>query len=258
MKRFKIALISSLLLLSLTGQGPALAEDSQLLVFAAASTTNAVGEAGKLFESKTGIKVVNSFASSSTLAKQIAQGAPAHVFVSANVKWMDYLEKEEAIEKATRFNLLRNRLVLIAPSASPQEKINLSETTDLVALLGDSRLAMGDPDHVPAGIYARQAMTSLGMWPVLEKKIAAAANVRAALALVESGESSLGVVYATDAAITDKVKVLALFPLESHPPIVYPVAEVKGQKNPAAGRYLEFLKSAEAAAVFTKYGFQPY
>ena len=258
MKMLKMAVAACLALSLFAGPGPAQAGDPDLLVFAAASTTNAMGDVGKLFEAKEGVKVVNSFASSSNLAKQIAQGAPAHVYLSANVKWMDFVEKEKAVETGTRFNLLRNRIVLIAPKDSKLGETKLAKGTDLAALLGDSRLAMGDPDHVPAGIYAKQALTSLGMWPALEKKIGAAANVRAALALVESGESSLGVVYATDAAITDKVKILGVFPQESHPPIVYPVAQVKGQAHPAAGKYLEFLKSPEAAKVFAKYGFQSF
>ena len=234
------------------------AADNRLTVFAAASTTNLLTELGQAFGGQAGVKVVNSFASSSTLAKQIEQGAPADVYVSANVKWMDYLEKAGAVVPGSRFNLLRNRLVLIAPAGSTLKPTEINRDLPLASLLGDGRLALGDPSHVPAGIYAKQALTSLGFWPQVETKVAAAANVRAALALVETGEAPLGVVYATDAAISRKVKVLGAFPADSHPPIVYPAVVVKGHDSPLARSYLAFLRSPAAAAVCRKYGFMPY
>jgi molybdate transport system substrate-binding protein len=242
------------LLVGISGQAMA-AEAETVTVFAAASTTNAVTEIGQLFENgKTG-KFRTSFASSSTLAKQIEQGAPADVFISADKKWMDYLETRKMIEPDTRFDLLGNRIVLIAPKGSPINRIDIRPGFDLVKLLSDGRLAMGDPDHVPAGIYGMQALEKLGVWSSIEKRVARAKDVRAALALVERGETPLGLVYSTDAAISDKVKVVGVFPNESHPPIVYPAAIVAGRKSDVAGRFIGFLKSPEAKAVFEKYGF---
>lgn len=224
-------------------------------VFAAASTTNAVTDIGRLFESRNPGKFRVSFASSSTLAKQIEQGAPADVYISANKKWMDYLETKKMVEPGTRVDLLSNRIVLIAPKDSSIDHIDIGPGFDLAGFLGEGRLSMGDPDHVPAGIYGMRALEKLGVWSRVEKKVARSKDVRAALALVERGETPLGQVYATDAAISDKVKVVGVFPLESHPPIVYPVAIVAGHKSDTAGRFMEFLQSPDAKAVFKKYGF---
>ena len=228
---------------------------SDVIVFAAASTTNAITEIGELYASRNLGGITPSFASSSTLAKQIENGAPAAIYLSANKKWMDYLETRKMIEPGTRFDLLSNRIVLIAPKDSPITSIDIRPGFDLSAFLGDGRFAMGDPDHVPAGIYGMKALEKLGSWAKIEKRVARTKDVRAALALVERGEAPLGQVYATDAAISDKVKVVGVFPLDSHPPIVYPVAVVAGAKGDGPGRYIEFLKSAEARAVFEKYGF---
>lgn len=234
---------------------PLAAEPETVTVFAAASTTNAVTEIGRLFEKgKTG-KFRSSFASSSTLAKQIEQGAPADVYISADIKWMDYLETKKMIAPGTRFNLLSNRIVLIAPKDSSINHIDIRPGLDLVKLLGDGRLSMGDPDHVPAGIYGMKAFEKLGIWSSIENRVARTRDVRAALALVERGETPLGQVYATDAAISDKVKVVGIFPQDSHPPIVYPVAIVAGRKSEAAEQFIEFLKGPEAKAIFEKYGF---
>lgn len=236
--------------------GRSLADDSETVtVFAAASTTNAVTEIGNLFENRKMGKFRSSFASSSTVAKQIEQGAPADIYISANIKWMDYLETKKMIEPGTRFDLLSNRIVLIAPKDSSINHIDIRPGFDLVKLLGDGRFSMGDPDHVPAGIYGMKALEKLGVWPSIEKRVARAKDVRAALALVERGETPLGQVYATDAAILDKVKVVGIFPLESHPPIVYPVAVVAGRKSKLSGLFIDFLKGPEARAVFEKYGF---
>jgi molybdate transport system substrate-binding protein len=246
----------ALLLACLLWTAPAAAAGQRLLVFAAASTTNALSEASRAFERQSGARVVHSFASSSTLAQQIAHGAPAEVYLSANLKWMDYLEREGALEPGTRRRLLANRLVLVAPAASPLGRLRVGPGLEVPALLDGGRLALGDPAHVPAGIYARQALTSLGLWDGARERVAAAANVRAALALVESGEAPLGVVYATDAAISRRVKVVGEFPAASHPPIVYPAALVRGRASPLGARYLEFLGSAQAAAVFRRHGFR--
>ena len=225
-----------------------------VMIFAAASTTNAVSDAIKAYEAAGHGKVVSSFASSSTLAKQIAHGAPVQVFLSANEKWMSYLEGQKLVEPGTRVDLLGNRLVLIAP-AGAKERGAIKAGIPLVGWLGDGRLAVGDPDHVPAGIYAKQALKSLGLWEKTEPRLARAANVRAALALVERGEAPLGIVYATDAAITPKVKVVGVFPENSHQPIVYPLALIKGQATEQAKGFWKFLQGDQAKAIFKKYGF---
>jgi molybdate transport system substrate-binding protein len=232
----------------------AAAEPGKVTVFAAASTTNAVSDIGKMFTENGRGDFTPSFASSSTLAKQIAQGAPADVYISANPKWMAYLEDEEMVEPGTRADLLGNRIVLIAPADS-DVSVELTEGVNLAGMLGEDKLAMGDPDHVPAGMYGKQAMESLGMWAAVSPKVARAKDVRAALALVERAEAPLGVVYATDAAISTKVRVVATFPESAHPPITYPVAIVKDKATPTARAFLEFLRSPEAQAVFEKYGF---
>jgi molybdate transport system substrate-binding protein len=242
------------LLLGISAKSMA-ADSETVTVFAAASTTNAVTEIGRLFENGKTVKFRTSFASSSTLAKQIEQAAPADVFISADKKWMDYLETRRMIEPHSRFDLLGNRIVLIAPKDSPIKRIDIRPGFDLVKLLGDGLFSMGDPDHVPAGIYGMQALEKLGVWSSIEKRVARAKDVRAALALVERGETPLGLVYATDAAISDKVKVVGVFPEGSHPPIVYPVAIVLGRKSEAAVQFIHFLKGPEAKAVFEKYEF---
>lgn len=255
--RFLMMLVAvlSITLSGFAGNQEVMAADGgSVTIFAAASTTNAITDISKLYQDKHNAKVTYSFASSSTLAKQIEQGAPADVFLSADLKWMNYLAEKKSIDLQSRFDLLGNRLVLIAP-ASATVKIAISPNTDLAKALGNEKLAMGDPDHVPVGIYGKQALVKLGMWKDVEPKVARAKDVRAALALVEREEASLGVVYATDAAITKKVKVVAVFPEDSHPPIVYPVALVKDRVTPEAKRFLEFLKSPEAKTIFEKYGF---
>ena len=231
------------------------AEPETVTVFAAASTTNALAEIGRLFENNEKTKFRVSFASSSTLAKQIEQGAPADVYVSANIRWMNYLEEKKLIEPATRFDLLSNRIVLIAPKDSRINHIDIGPVLDLPGLLGDGLLSMGDPDHVPAGMYGMKSLEKLGLWAGVEKRVARAKDVRAALALVERGETPLGQVYSTDAAISDKVKVVGFFPSESHPPIVYPVAAVAGGETEAAGQFIKFLKGPESTAIFKRYGF---
>jgi molybdate transport system substrate-binding protein len=243
-------------LLLMTGIfGTASFASDTLTVFAAASTTNAVTEIGGIFSKRYPVKVRTSFASSSTLAKQIENGAPANLYISANVKWMDYLEKKELIENSSRIDLLGNRLVLIVPVDSKVSRVQIAPGFDLLSIIAKSRLAMGDPDHVPAGLYGKQALAQLGVWSAVEKQVARAKDVRAALALVERGEAPIGLVYATDAAITAKVKVVGTFPQTSHRPIVYPAAVVAGGRTAAADRFMALLRSPQAAAVFEKYGF---
>lgn len=233
--------------------GPAAAQ--QVTVFAAASTANAIEDTAKLFMAAGGVKVTPVFAASSTLAKQIEQGAPADLFISADDKWMDYLAARKLIDETTRAALLGNRLALVAP-ADAKIELRIEKAFPLARLLGDGRLATGDPEHVPVGLYAKEALESLGVWAEVAPRLARADSVRAALALVERGEVPFGIVYATDAAIAPKVKVVGLFPTDSHSAVVYPAALVAGRTNPAAQAFLDFLRGPEARAVFRKYGFE--
>lgn len=237
--------------------GHGAAAETDVLVFAAASTTNAVTEIGELYAARNpGRRITPSFASSSTLAKQIESGAPADVYISANQKWMDFLEEKNLIAKASRFDLLSNRIVLIAPVDSGLKQMDIAPGFSLAAALGtDGRLSMGDPDHVPAGMYGKKALENMGSWDPVKDRLAPMKDVRAALVLVEREEAPLGLVYATDAAISQKVRVVGTFPVDSHPPIVYPVAAVSGGKTAEARHFLEFLKSPAARTVFEKYGF---
>jgi molybdate transport system substrate-binding protein len=227
--------------------GRALAQ-TEVVVFAAASTTNAVAEIGALYAGRSPDRVTPSFASSSTLAKQIA-----------SKKWMDFLEEKNLIDNKSRLDLLGNRIVLIAPAGSALKEIEVAPGFSVTAFLGNGgRLAIGDPDHVPAGMYGKLALENLGSWDAVKDRIAPMKDVRAALVLVERAETPLGLVYATDAAISKKVRVVGTFPVQSHPPIVYPVAAVAGGHVAAAGRFIDFLRSPESRAVFEKYGFVVY
>nr|CBX28308.1 Molybdate-binding periplasmic protein [uncultured Desulfobacterium sp.] len=226
-----------------------------ITVFAAASTTNALTEIGKIFSEQKKVEFIPSFASSSALAKQIENQAPANIYISANYKWMDYLEEKQMINSSSRFNLLSNRIVLIVPADSSIKKIDIKANFDLSKLLGNGYLSMGDPDHVPAGIYGKQSLENLGVWGSIKNKVARSKDVRTALMLVERGESPVGIVYATDAAITKKVRIAGMFPKESHSPILYPAALVAGRQTPAALDFMKFLKTPEARVIFEKYGF---
>jgi molybdate transport system substrate-binding protein len=231
------------------------AEEKSITVFAAASMKNALVEVDTLFTKQSGIKVVASYAASSTLMKQIEQGAPADVYLSADVDWMDYGIKHNLIKNDTRENLLGNRLVLIAPKDSKIGNVTIAPGFDLAALAGNGRIATGDVRAVPAGLYAKAALEKLGIWSSVESKIAMADNVRAALVLVVRGEAPLGIVYETDAKIDPSLKVIGVFPDDSHPPIIYPVAMTKNSK-PDAVQYLAFLTTPEANSVFERYGFR--
>jgi len=233
---------------------PAAARDT-LTVFAAASMRNALDDVNKAFTETSGVKVTASYAASSALAKQLAQGAPADVYVSANVKWMDYLQKQKLIVDATRVNLLGNSLVLIAPKASKLNHVTIKKGFDIAKLAGKDRIAVADTKAVPAGLYAKAALTSLGAWKAAEPKLAQAENVRATLSYVARGETPLGIVYSTDAKIEPKVKVIGVFPEGSHPPIKYPVAAMKDAKSKALKPYLQFLRTPTAKTIFEKYGF---
>jgi len=225
----------------------------RVMIFAAASTTDAVNQAIAAFKEQTGIIAVASFAGSGALAKQVVADAPADIFLSANTRWMDFAEQNAAIDTKSRRNLLANRLVLIAPKGGNSIALNT-----LAADLGDNRLSLGDPDHVPAGIYAKQALENLGLWESVKNKLARMSNVRSALTLVDRSEAAAGIVYATDAPIAKHTEIVAVFPPESHAPILYPVAlTLKGAKKPAAQKFLHFLTGEQARAIFERYGFSP-
>jgi len=198
--------------------------------------------------------VTASYAASSALARQLDQGAPADVFASADLQWMDYSSAKKTIKDDTRVNLLGNRLVLIAPKDSRIDKVEIAQGFDLAKLVGDGRIATGEVNSVPVGKYAKSALEKLGIWGSVEKKFAMADNVRAAMALVARGEAVLGIVYETDAKVEKNVKIVGAFPTDSHAPIVYPVAATANAK-PEAAAYLAFLRSGLAKAVFEQYGF---
>ena len=226
-----------------------------LIVFAAASLKDALDQAVQSFERNTGNKVAVSYAASSVLAKQIENGAPASLFISADEDWMNYLAERKLINPASRINLLKNSLVLIAPADSAIQ-IKIVANFPLAEKLGSGRLAMADPAHVPAGIYGRAALQTLGVWTSVEKLIAPAENVRAALALVSRGETPLGIVYRTDALADGNVRIVAEFPANTHPPIIYQAALTASNVRSEAAELLAFLNSAAGRSIFQKYGFQ--
>ncbi|NDV54019.1 molybdate ABC transporter substrate-binding protein [Yangia sp. PrR003] len=234
---------------------PLAAQAEEVVVFAAASLKTAMDEIAPAFEAKTGHEVTVSLAGSSALARQIQQGAPAGIFISANEEWMDTLDADGLLEPGSRSDLLRNSIVLIAHGADAAP-VAISPALDLPALLGDGRLAMALVDAVPAGIYGKAALQSLGLWDSALPRVAQADNVRAALALVSTGEAPLGIVYATDAAADKNVSVIGTFPEDSHPPIVYPVAELAGRDGAAETAFLTYLHGPEARAAFGAQGFE--
>lgn len=249
------ALMAMMLAAAIVPAAPAAGQDP-ITVFAAASLTDALEEIGRRYGEETGRTIRFSFASSSTLARQIEAGAPVHLFASASEQWMDYLAERKLIEADSRTSPIGNSLVLIAPGDSPLGPQTIDAGLDLESLLGsEGRIAVGDPDHVPAGIYARTALEALGLWDEAEPRLARADNVRAALALVEHGETPLGIVYGTDAAATDRVKILATFPAGSHPPVTYPMAIVAGAASAETEELLGYITGEEGLEVFRRFGF---
>ena len=230
------------------------AQEKSITVFAAASMKNALDDINAAFLKATGTKVTASYAASSALARQLEQGAPADIFASADLEWMDYSAGKKTIKDDTRVNLLGNRLVLVAPTDSKIDSVTLAPGFDLAKLIGDGRIATGEVNSVPVGKYAKAALEKLGIWGSVEKRFAMADNVRAALALVARGEAVLGIVYETDAKAEKNVKIVGAFPAASHAPIVYPVAATANAR-PEAAAYLNFLRSGIAKAVFEQYGF---
>ena len=224
-----------------------------MVIFAAASLTNVLQDLGDAFTKQTSVPVKFSFAASSALARQIESGAPADVFFSADVDWMDYLQKRNLIQPASRRDVLGNRLVLIAPSDSTIE-LKIQPHFPLATALGNKRLATGDPDSVPAGRYAQAALTNLGVWDAVADRLIRADSVRSALAFVDRGEAPLGIVYETDAMIDKHVRVVDVFPATSHAPIVYPIALTMTAKADAA-KFVAYIVSPAADVTFKAYGF---
>jgi molybdate transport system substrate-binding protein len=233
---------------------PALAQDKTITVFVAASMTNVANDINAVFTRNTDVRVTPSYAASSALAKQIEAGAPADVFISADIPWMNYVQERKLIKDGTRFNLAGNRLVLIAPKDSKIGEQKIGPGFDLARLAGDDRITTGDVKAVPVGRYAKAALEKLGSWAAAEKKFAMAENVRAALVLVARGEAVLGIVYETDAKVEPDVKIVGHFPADSHPAITYPVA-LTAKAKPEADGYLKLLRSSTAQVTLEKYGF---
>lgn len=231
------------------------AQGKPIIVFAAASLTDVLGEINTAFKARTGIDVKPSFAASSALARQVESGAQAEVFFSADEEWMDYLAERKLIRPETRRNVVGNRLVLISP-ADRAVKIDIKPGFALNAALGpNGRLATGDPDSVPVGKYAQAALTKLGVWDSVKARLVRAENVRTALAYVARGEASLGIVYGTDAQAEKRVRIAGTFPEDSHPPIRYPIAATTAA-TPAGVQYAQFVHSADTRAIFEKHGFE--
>jgi molybdate transport system substrate-binding protein len=234
--------------------GPVSGQIKEPLVFAAASMKNALDELAAQWQRESGKKVVISYAASNTLIKQIEQGAPADMFISADLDWMDFGQKNNLIKVESRVNLLGNRIVLVAPKESTFT-LNIVPHFDLAGALKGGRLAMGNVDAVPAGKYGKAALEKLGVWDSVKDKIAQADNARAALLLVARGEAPLGIVYQTDAASDPTVKIVGTFPDDSHPPITYPVALTKTSNNPDAQAFLAYIESPAAKPAFERQGF---
>jgi molybdate transport system substrate-binding protein len=254
---FAALLFGALLVSAHTSPGRAGGHSTRITVFAAASLKTAIDDAAIAFAAEGGAPLVASYAASPALAKQIEQGAPADLFISADLDWMDYIEKKEMIRSPTRTTIAGNALVLIAPASRPVQ-LRLEPGVDLGGALGGGRLAMTDFRAVPAGKYAKAALEHLGAWTGVEDKLAPAENVRAALALVALGEAPLGIVYRSDAAAEPRVRVVATFPAASHPPIVYPAAVLASAQNPeAAAAFLAFLRSAKGQDVIARHGLTP-
>ena len=234
--------------------GPASAQGRAPLVFAAASLKTALDDVAAQWQRETGKKTVISYAASNTLIRQIEQGAPADIFISADLDWMDYAQRNNLIDAQTRANLLGNRIVLVAPKEAAIT-VNIAPRFDLAAALKGGRLAMGNVDAVPAGKYGKAALEKLGAWDGVKDRIAQSDNVRAALLLVSRSEAPLGIVYRTDAAADPAVKIVGTFPEDSHPPVIYPAALTRASTNPDAKAFLSYLRSPAARPAFERQGF---
>jgi molybdate transport system substrate-binding protein len=246
--------IAAMIAIAALSSLPAAAQDKAITVFAAASLKNALDDTNAAFTKQTGVKVVVSYAATPALVKQIEQGAPADVFLSADLQWMDYAVEKKLVKADTRFNLLGNKLVLIAAKDSRLDNVAIGHGFDIAGLAGSGRIAVADVRAVPAGRYVKAALESLGAWTAAEKKLAQAENVRAALAFVSRGEAPVGIVYSTDAKIDPGVKIVGTFPDGSHVPVTYPVAATANARADSI-RYLDFLRTPVVKTIFETYGF---
>ena len=246
--------LGALALACVTPLAPAAAQGGDVVVFAAASLKNALDAVNAQWRKETGRKATISYAASSALAKQIEQGAPAHMFISADLAWMDYLAGKNMIKADSRANLLGNRIVLVAPKDTAQ-KVDIKPGFDLAKVLGGGRLAMANVDAVPAGKYGKAALEKLGVWASVSNKVAQAENVRAALLLVSRKEAPAGIVYQTDAAAEPNVSIIGTFPENTHEPIIYPIALTAGPTHPDAAALLAYVRSAKAKPLFEAQGF---
>ena len=231
------------------------ADAEQTLVFAASSLTDALNEVGEAYAKTGKPKLVFSYAASSALAKQIENGAPANIFISADEEWMNYVAERKLIVEKSRASFLGNTLVLVTPADKPI-KTEIKNGFPLAKLLNGGKLAMGDPDSVPVGKYGKAALESLGVWKDVEPSVVRAENVRAALLFVERGEAAAGIVYATDAVVAKNVTVAAAFPQTSYPPVSYPIAVTAAHDTPAAQAFRNFVTGPQAKTIFAKYGFK--
>lgn len=236
------------------GAQPAAAQSADLVIFAAASLKNALDAVATQWQKETGKTARISYAASSALAKQLEQGAPAQLFISADRDWMDYVAQKNLIKADTRSNLLGNRIVLIAPRDKAQP-VDIKPGFDLAGIVGNGRLSMANVDSVPAGKYGKAALEKLGAWSAVAGRIAQAENVRAALLLVSRGEAPAGIVYQTDAAADPNVAIIGRFPEDTHPPIIYPIALTAGTSHPDAAAFLAYVKSGKARPLFEAQGF---
>lgn len=250
----KLSMVALVATVAIAGLQSGTAQAADLLVFAAASLKEALDEQVAAFEASTGSKTLVSYAASNALARQIEAGAPADVFLSADLDWMDYLDKRGLLRSGTRVNLLGNTLVLIAPAES-KATLSIKPGFALATALGTGRLAMANPDSVPAGKYGKAALSALGVWSSVETKVARADTVRATLLLVARAEAPFGIVYATDALAEPSVRVVGTFPEDSHPPIVYPMAIVAAGRSPDAQRFVDSLTTFAARAIWSRHGF---
>jgi len=254
LRRLAIGAASAGMLSLLLAADPVAAQAPDLTIFAAASLKNALDDIAVAWKQEAGKSTRISYGASSALAKQIEAAAPADVFISADLDWMDYVDQRKLIKLESRANLLANRIVLIVPKDSRID-LRIEKDFALRAALGDGRLAMANTDSVPAGKYGKAALEALGVWSTVQDRVAQAENVRAALLLVSRGEAAAGIVYQTDAAADPNVRIVGTFPQDTHPPIVYPVAILQTSKNPDAAAFVAFLKTSTAARLFEKQGF---
>jgi molybdate transport system substrate-binding protein len=244
-----------LTLLMIVGSTMHVLAAEHVTVYAASSLTDAINVIATQYQKQNGVEIIPSYGASSTLALQIEKNAPADIFISADQDWMDYCDGKEKIASGTRFTLLGNNLVLITGVASSLEKMDINSNTPWESLLGKGKLAVGDPEHVPAGKYAKEALQNLGAWPILEPRLAKAADVRAAMAMVVRREASLGIVYGSDTRASTDVKIVGTFPSSSHKRIEYPMAVVNKHLTPAVKAFYDYLKTPAAMEIFIRYGF---